>query len=113
MERNIMVTAEQIKIGLSLANSASIAMYDKMGRKDAFACGFAWVDVYVDRTNSKQAKELIAAGFKKDYKPKCLSFWNPGNMPVQNIDIKEAGADAYATYLRALGLTAYAGSRLD
>jgi len=33
-------------------------------------CGFAWVDVYVDRTNSKQAKELIAAGFKKDYKPK-------------------------------------------
>jgi hypothetical protein len=32
-----------------------------MGRKDAYACGFAWVDVYVDRTNSKQAKELIAA----------------------------------------------------
>jgi hypothetical protein len=113
MERNIMVTAEQIKIGLSLANTASIAMYDKMGRKDAYACGFAWVDVYVDRTNSKQAKELIAAGFKKDYKPKCLSFWNPGNLPVQNIDIKEAGADAMAVYLKSLGLTAYSGSRLD
>ena len=108
-----MVTAEQIKIGLSLANTASIEMYEQMGRKDAFACGFAWVDVYVDRTNSKQAKELIAAGFKKDYKPKCLSYWNPGDLPVQNVDIKEAGADAMATYLKSLGLNAYSSSRLD
>ena len=108
-----MVTAEQIQTGVQLAKLASIAMYEQMGRKDAFACGFAWVDVYVDRTNSKQAKELIAAGFKKDYKPKCLSYWNPGDLPVQNVDIKEAGADAMATYLRSLGLTAYSGSRLD
>jgi hypothetical protein len=113
MERNIMVTAEQIQAGKVLAEQASIAMYDKMGRKDQYACGFAWVDVFVERTNSAQAKELIRAGFKKDYKPKCLSMWNPGELPVQNIDIKEAGADAYATYLRTLGLTAYAGSRLD
>jgi hypothetical protein len=108
-----MVTADQIKAGKVLAEQASIAMYDKMGRKDQFACGFAWVNVYVDRTNSKQAKELIAAGFRKDYQPKCLSMWNPGELPVQNIDIKEAGAEAMATYLRALGLNAYAGSRLD
>jgi hypothetical protein len=108
-----MITAEQIQTGVELAKQASIDMYDKMGRKDAFACGFAWVDVYVDRTNSKQAKELIAAGFKKDYKPKCLSFWNPGDLPVQNVDIKEAGADAMAVYLRSLGLNAYSGSRLD
>jgi len=108
-----MITAEQIQAGKTLAEQASAAMYEQMGRKDAFACGFAWVDVYVDRTNSKQAKELIAAGFKKDYKPKCLSMWNPGNLPVQNIDIKEAGAEAYATYLRTLGLNAYSGSRLD
>jgi len=108
-----MVTAEQIKAGVELAKQASIAMYDKMGRKDQFACGFAWVEVYVDRTNSKQAKELLAAGFKKDYKPKCLSMWNPGGLGVQNIDCKEAGADAMATFLRNLGLKAYAGSRLD
>ena len=108
-----MVTADQIKAGKALAEQASIAMYDKMGRKDQYACGFAWVNVYVDRTNSKQAKELIAAGFRKDYQPKCLSMWNPGELPVQNIDIKEAGAEAMATYLRALGLNAYAGSRLD
>jgi hypothetical protein len=108
-----MITADQIAVGKQLAEQASVDMYNQMGRKDAFACGFAWVDVYVDRTNSKQAKELIAAGFKKDYKPKCLSMWNPGNLPVQNIDIKEAGADAMATYLRSLGLNAYSGSRLD
>ena len=107
-----MVTAEFITAGLELAKGASQAMYNKIGG-DQYACGFAWVNVYVDRTNSKQAQELIKAGFKKDYKPKCLSMWNPGGLNVQNIDIKEAGADAYAKYLTALGLTAYAGSRLD
>jgi hypothetical protein len=108
-----MITADQIQQGVELAKLASIAMYDKMGRKDQFACGFAWVEVYVDRTNSKQAKELLKAGFRKDYKPKCLSYWNPGDLPVQNIDIKEAGADAMAIYLRSLGLDAFSGSRLD
>jgi len=76
-------------------------------------CGFAWVDVYVDRTNSKQAKELIAAGLKKDYKPKCLSVWNPGGSFTQSMDIKEAGAHAFAEVLRKAGLRAYAGSRAD
>ena len=76
-------------------------------------CGFAWVDVYVDRTNSKQAKELIAAGFKKDYKPKCLSVWNPGGSFTQSMDIKEAGAHAFAEVLRTAGLRAYACSRAD
>jgi len=76
-------------------------------------CGFAWVDVYVDRTNSKQAKELIAAGLKKDYKPKCLSVWNPGGSGTQSMDIKEAGAHAFAEVLRTAGLRAYAGSRAD
>ena len=107
-----MITADIIQKGIPLAVQASQAMYQRIGG-DRMACGFAWVDVYVDRTNSAQAKELIKAGFKKDYKPKCLSMWNPGGLGVQNIDIKEAGADAMATYLTALGLKAYSGSRLD
>jgi hypothetical protein len=107
-----MVTAEFITAGKVFAEQASQAEYAKWGG-DRGCCGFAWVEVYVDRTNSKEAKELIKAGFKKDYKPKCLSMWNPGGLPVQNIDIKEAGASAYATYLQGLGLKAYAGSRLD
>jgi hypothetical protein len=107
-----MITADVIQTGKQLAETASLTEYQKWGG-DRGACGFAWVEVYVDRTNSKQAKELLKAGFKKDYKPKCLSMWNPGGLGVQNIDIKEAGAYAYANFLQALGLKAYAGSRLD
>jgi len=106
-----MITAQQILAGKVLAENAGQAMYQQVGERDA--CGFGWVDVFVDRTNSKQAKELIAAGFKKDYKPKCLSMWDPAGIPTQSISVKEAGAQAYAEYLRALGLTAYAGSRMD
>ena len=106
-----MITAQQIRQGKQLAEQAGRAMYNKIGERDA--CGFGWVEVYVDRTNSKQAKELIAAGFKKDYKPKCLSMWDPAGLNTQSISVKEAGAQAYAKYLQALGLTAYGCSRLD
>ena len=106
-----MVTAEQIRSGKVLAEQAGLAMYQRIGERDA--CGFGWVEVVVDRTNSKQAKELIKAGFRKDYKPKTLSMWDPAGVPTQSISVKEAGAQAYATYLQALGLRAYAGSRLD
>jgi len=106
-----MVTAELIRAGKRVAEQAGLEMYAKVGERDA--CGFGWVEVYVDRTNSAQAKELIAAGFRKDYKPKCLSMWDPAGVPTQSISVKEAGAEAYAEYLRALGLKAYAGSRMD
>jgi hypothetical protein len=97
---------------VALAQTASEKKYAEIGG-DRYACGFAWVDVYVSRTNSKEAKELIKAGFKKDYKPRCLSMWNPGGLNVQNIDIKEAGAYAMAQRLQQAGFKAYAGSRLD
>lgn len=109
-----MITAQQIRQGKQLAEQASSDFFrTRLNGQDQFACGFAWVDVFVDRTNSAQAQELIAAGFRKDHKPKCVSMWNPGGLGVQNIDTKEAGADALATYLQGLGLRAYAGSRLD
>ena len=99
---------------VAIAQQESTRYFQEQLRgQDQFACGFAWVDVYVERTNSKQAKELIRAGFRKDYKPKCLSMWSPGGLPVQNIDAKEAGANAMAEFLRTQGLNAYAGSRLD
>ena len=106
-----MITAQEIQKGKALAESAGLAMYQRIGERDA--CGFGWVEVYVDRTNSKQAQELIKAGFRKDYKPKCLTMWDPAGVPTQSISVKEAGAQAYATYLTALGLRAYGCSRLD
>lgn len=106
-----MVTAEFIRAGKVFAEAAGQARYQRIGERDA--CGFAWVDVFVERTNSKQAQELIAAGFRKDYKPKCLSMWDPAGVPTQSISVKEAGAYAYAEYLTQLGLRAYSGSRMD
>ena len=109
-----MVTVEQIQYAKSLAHQASTRFFhEKLGGQDQYACGFAWVNVYVDRVNSPQAKQLIAAGFKKDYVPKRLCMWDPAGLPVQNVYTKEAGAEAMADHLRSLGLTAYAGSRLD
>lgn len=97
--------------GITAAQTAGRASYNSVGERDC--CGFAWVEVYVERTNSKEAKELIAAGFKKDYKPKCLSMWNPSGLGTQSMTPKEQGAYAMAEILSAAGLRAYAGSRMD
>ena len=76
-------------------------------------CGFAWVDVFVERTNSKEAKLLKEIGFKRDYKPKCLNLWSPGNYHGQSMDVLEQGARAYAEVLSKYGFRAYMGSRAD
>ena len=108
-----MVTAEQVQVGKVLANKASAKFFqEKLGGRDQFACGFAWVTVHGVRSNSKQGKELAKEGFSKSYTG-GLQLWNPSGMYVQNVDTLEAGAEAMAEYLRSLGLEAYAGSRLD
>jgi len=76
-------------------------------------CGFAWVEVEVTRTNSKQAKELASVGFKKSYLPKTLQLWDPANHCGQSMDCKEQGAKAYANVLQQNGIAAYASSRAD
>jgi hypothetical protein len=106
-----MVTVDQIQTGVQMAQEASQKSYAVVGERDA--CGFAWTDVYGVRSNSKQGKELIAAGFSKSYRAGVLSMWNPGQHGTQSITVKEAGAEALATYLTALGIKAYAGSRMD
>ena len=76
-------------------------------------CGFAWVDVHVERTNSKEAKLLESVGFKKSYRPKTMTLWDPAQHRGQSMDCKEHGAQAYAEVLRAHGFKAYMGSRAD
>ena len=80
---------------------------------DPMYCGFAWVDVYVERTNSKEAKELLQMGFRKSWKSKCLNLWRVGTYNGQSMDVKEAGAHAYAEVLSKYGYRAYMGSRAD
>ena len=108
--RNEMVTA---------AKAASDDMFKRFGSTDQIgACGFAWVTIKpTNKGNTKlgkaERKVLAELGFGQDWSGKAYEIWNPSDYHGQNIDIKEAGADALASYLKALGLTAYAGSRLD
>ena len=94
------------------ARTAAKAFQAQHGDRDC--CGFAWVNVWGVRSNSKLGKALQAAGFRKDYTG-SLQLWNPGKAAAQSLDILEAGAYAYAEVLKAkLGLEkVYAGSRMD
>jgi len=99
---------------LDAAQKAAKAFADKhMGGRDGGACGFAWVDVYGVRSNSKLGKALAEVGFRKSYQG-SLQLWNKW-WPGQSIDAAEYGATAYATVIKEeLGLDrCYSGSRLD
>jgi hypothetical protein len=94
------------------ARTAAKEMYSKIGERDA--CGFAWVNIYGVRSNSKLGKALQSVGFRKDYTG-SLQLWNPSGHHTQSISVKEAGADAYAEVIKQkLGLDkVYSGSRMD
>ena len=74
-------------------------------------CGFAWVKVS-EKASTKLGRALKTVGFKKSYNG-GLDLWNPGGSGTQSMDIKEAGAEAYAEVLRKFGINAYACSRAD
>jgi hypothetical protein len=86
---------------------------EQLGGTDAYCCGFAWVNIYGIRANSKVGKELKTLGIKKDDYYKSFMVWNPSEHNCQNIDTKYVGAEAFAKVLRDAGLKAYASSRLD
>ena len=85
---------------------------ERLGGVDQFACGFAWVDIYGVKGNTKLGKMLKSAGLRQDY-TKAFSIWNPSGLPFQNVDTVEAGAEEAARVFRKYGFEAYAGSRLD
>jgi len=81
-------------------------------------CGFAWVTVYPEHkgnTRAGKAERAVLAqmGFRKDWTGKAYELWNPTGYAGQSMDVKEAGAQAYAEVLRAHGFSAYMGSRAD
>jgi len=98
------------------AEQASQQVYDKYGTDHVGACGFAWVDIYEFngeklKGNTKMGRLLKKAGIEQNWQRTFSQWcnWYGG----QNIDIKEAGARAYANVLKGYGFIAYAGSRLD
>ena len=75
-------------------------------------CGFAWVNIYGIKGNTRLGKRMKAAGFDKDYTG-AYSIWNPSGLGTQCMYAKEKGAEACAAVFKAAGFTAYAGSRPD
>ena len=90
---------------------------DKLGGRDQYACGFAWVNIYEYngqkiKGNTKIGRAMKAAGIRQDYN-RVFQIWNPSGYGCQNIDTLEEGARAAADVFKKYGFTAYAGSRLD
>ena len=110
-------TAEQIQNILTEAKTearqaAEKYFQEKLGGKDQYACGFAWVDIFGIKGNTRLGKAFKAAGIRKSYTG-SYQIWNPAGLGVQNIDTLEAGAEAAAKVFEKYGFQAYAGSRLD
>ena len=99
---------------MAAARTAAQAFSNKhFNGSDGGACGFAWVNVYKVRSNSKLGKALTTVGFRKSYTG-GLQLWNAW-WHGQSVDAAEHGATAYAITLKQeLGIEdIYAGSRLD
>ena len=101
---------EIVQEAMTEARKAAEAALAKYGDRDA--CGFAWVNIYKVKGNTKLGKMLKAAGVRQDY-TKAFQIWNPAKMGVQSVGILEEGARAAAEVFRKYGFEAYAGSRLD
>lgn len=113
----VAVTPEMIpNIVAEATHAARVAaekfFLEKLGGEDRYACGFAWVDIYGIKGNTKLGKALAANGFRKSYSG-SMQMWNPSKFNCQNVDTKEAGAEAAAEVFRKYGFTVYPGSRLD
>jgi hypothetical protein len=113
----VTVTAEQIPEIVAQAQQAAHAaaqqyFTDKLGGRDQFACGFAWVNIYKVRGNTKIGRALKSCNIRPSYSG-GLQMWNPSNFGCQNVDTLAAGAEAAAQVFKSYGFEAYAGSRLD
>ncbi len=75
-------------------------------------CGFAWVNIYNVKGNTRLGRAMKAAGYTKDYTG-AYQIYNPAGYGGQSMDVKEAGARAAAQVFTNYGFTAYAGGRAD
>ncbi len=113
----IAITPEQVPQIVAEAQTAAYEaaakfFQERLGGRDQYACGFAWVNIYGVKGNTRLGKALSAAGVRKAYGG-GLQMWNPSKFGCQNVDTLEAGAEAAADVFRKYGFEAYAGSRLD
>jgi hypothetical protein len=108
-----MVAIDNIEsVHRTAVSAAQQAEADFIARHGEMAyCGFAWVKVN-EKASTRLGRALKAVGFTKSYSG-GLEFWNPGGSFTQSMDVKEAGARAYADVLKQHGIDAYMLSRAD
>ena len=75
-------------------------------------CGFAWVNIYKIKGNTKLGRAMKQAGYTKDYTG-AYQIYNPAGYGGQSMAVKEAGARAAALVFEQYGFKAYMGSRAD
>ena len=92
------------------AKQAAKDYMDKHG--EPMYCGFAWVNI--QPATSKFCRALKAHGLA-DHTSYYTGYdiWAPCGTPTQSMDVKEAGADAYAKVLGTYGIKATMMSRAD
>jgi predicted transcriptional regulator of viral defense system len=113
----VTATPEQIPQIVAEAQQAAHAAAQKyfterLGGRDQFACGFAWVNIYKVKGNTRIGRALKQCNIRPSYSG-GLQMWNPSNFGCQNVDTLEEGARAAAEVFKRYGFEAYAGSRLD
>lgn len=107
------VAAKSCEVAAMVVTERANALDDSSAVKKAWiceggVCGFAWVKV---KGNCAMARWL------KKYKGARKGYYGGTELWVrgygQSMSRKEAYAEAFAEVLRANGVTAYAGSRMD
>jgi hypothetical protein len=115
---DLIFTQEQVNAIVTEARqearkAATKFFQEKLGGVDQYACGFAWVNIYGIKANTKLGKMLTNAGVRKNSYEKSFQIWNPAEFGCQNVDTLEEGARAAASVFQKYGFRAHAGSRLD
>jgi hypothetical protein len=95
---------------LTAAKIAELQYFTKHG-EPMYGCGFAWVDFPSARTPFVSWFKKNGVGSK--HWRKGWSIWNPAGNFTQSMDIKYAGAQAFAEVMNKHGIDCYAGSRPD
>ena len=98
-----------INEAFTAAQQASLDFERKNGDQ-IWPCGFAWVNTPGTSVIARQLKKTGAG--RKSYH-RGIDIWNPSGHPTQNMDIKLAGAQAFAEVLVKHGFKAHADCRMD
>ena len=58
--------------------------------EDNFPCGFAWVEIFGIKGNTKLGKKMKAAGLEKDYRG-SYNIWNPQPSELPEYGLQRSG----------------------